>query len=238
MKILVCASCLTLCYHRECSPPGSSVHGILQARTLEWAATAFSRGSSWRRHRARVSRAAAGLFTAEPPRGPDVRGSWFYFCRTSKGKGLPVLNLHKSARLLPPKLEWLTLHQFPQILQHKDSVSGLIQGKQVTVSTRIPLNTSGNVHRLICCDCLTISCVHCIRFSNIFPIFMLGYLYIIHFKSSWLLKILINSLFLVSQIYFIQSVILKSFFIMSFAMWSEVKWICSGVSDSLWPHGL
>ena len=29
----------------DCSPPGSSVHGILQARTLEWAAILFSRGS-------------------------------------------------------------------------------------------------------------------------------------------------------------------------------------------------
>ena len=30
----------------DCSPPGSSVHGILQARTLEWAVKPFSRGSS------------------------------------------------------------------------------------------------------------------------------------------------------------------------------------------------
>ena len=30
--------CLTLCNPRDCSPPGSSVHGILQARTLEWIA--------------------------------------------------------------------------------------------------------------------------------------------------------------------------------------------------------
>ena len=30
----------------DCSPPGSSVHGILQARTLEWVAIAFSRGAS------------------------------------------------------------------------------------------------------------------------------------------------------------------------------------------------
>ena len=30
----------------DCSPPGSSLHGILQARILEWVATSFSRGSS------------------------------------------------------------------------------------------------------------------------------------------------------------------------------------------------
>ena len=39
-------SCLTLCDPVDCSPPGSSVHGILQARILEWVAISFSRGSS------------------------------------------------------------------------------------------------------------------------------------------------------------------------------------------------
>ena len=46
----VCAkslqSCLTLCDSMDYSPPGSSVHGILQARTLEWVATPSCRGSS------------------------------------------------------------------------------------------------------------------------------------------------------------------------------------------------
>ena len=36
----------TLCDPMDCSPPGSSVHGILQARILEWVAISFSRGSS------------------------------------------------------------------------------------------------------------------------------------------------------------------------------------------------
>ena len=38
--------CLTLCIPMDCSPPGSSVHGILQARTVEWVAMPSSRGSS------------------------------------------------------------------------------------------------------------------------------------------------------------------------------------------------
>ena len=38
--------CPTLCDATNCSPPGSSVHGILQARMLEWVAMPFSRGSS------------------------------------------------------------------------------------------------------------------------------------------------------------------------------------------------
>ena len=38
--------CPTLCDPMDCSPPGSSVHGIFQARILEWVAISFSRGSS------------------------------------------------------------------------------------------------------------------------------------------------------------------------------------------------
>ena len=41
--IVFVQSCLTLCDPVDCSPPGSSVHGILQARTLEWIAISFSR---------------------------------------------------------------------------------------------------------------------------------------------------------------------------------------------------
>ena len=40
----VVQSCLTLCDPVDCSPPGSSIHGILQARILEWVAISFSRG--------------------------------------------------------------------------------------------------------------------------------------------------------------------------------------------------
>ena len=43
---LVAQSCLTLCNPTDCRLPGSSVHGILQARTLEWVAMPSSRGSS------------------------------------------------------------------------------------------------------------------------------------------------------------------------------------------------
>ena len=37
--------CLTLCDSMDCSLPGSSIHGIFQARVLEWVAISFSRGS-------------------------------------------------------------------------------------------------------------------------------------------------------------------------------------------------
>ena len=48
-KVLVAQSCPTLCDPMDCSPPGSSVHGILQARILEWITMPSSRGSSWPR---------------------------------------------------------------------------------------------------------------------------------------------------------------------------------------------
>ena len=49
------------------SLPGSSVHGILQARTLEWVAIPFSRGSSWLRHWTKVSCTAGSFFTIWAP---------------------------------------------------------------------------------------------------------------------------------------------------------------------------
>ena len=51
----VAESCPTLCDPRDCSPPGSSVHGILQARMLEWGAMHFSGGSSQPRDFTQVS---------------------------------------------------------------------------------------------------------------------------------------------------------------------------------------
>ena len=55
MEVWVAQLCLTLCDPMDCSPPASSVHGIFQARILEWIAFSFSRGSSWPRDQTRVS---------------------------------------------------------------------------------------------------------------------------------------------------------------------------------------
>ena len=54
--------CPNLCNHVDRSPPGSSVHGILQAKVLEWVAISFSRGSSQPRDRTRVSHIAGRCF--------------------------------------------------------------------------------------------------------------------------------------------------------------------------------
>ena len=61
--MLVAQSRPTLCNPMDCSPPGSSVHGILQARILEWIAIPFSRGSSGPRDQILVSCIAGRFFT-------------------------------------------------------------------------------------------------------------------------------------------------------------------------------
>ena len=63
VKVLVTQSCPTLCDPKDCSLPGSSVHGILQARILEWGAICFSRGSSQPRDRTQVSYIVGRSFT-------------------------------------------------------------------------------------------------------------------------------------------------------------------------------
>ena len=63
-EVKVTQSCLTLRDHIDCSPPGSAVHGILQARRiLEWVAISSSRVSSWPRVWTQVSCIAGRLFT-------------------------------------------------------------------------------------------------------------------------------------------------------------------------------
>ena len=81
--VLVTQSCLTLCDPMDSSPPGFSVHGILQARLLEWVTISFSRGSS-------------GMFYA------SFLGSvWFIFLLSSLSSVqwvLVVLYNHKNNR--------------------------------------------------------------------------------------------------------------------------------------------
>ena len=61
--MLIVQSCLTLCEPADYSPPSSSVHGILEARILEWVAVSFSRGSFQPRDRTYISGIASTLFT-------------------------------------------------------------------------------------------------------------------------------------------------------------------------------
>ena len=69
VKVLVTQSCQTLCNAVDCSPLGSSVHGILQERILEGVAIPFFRGSSWPRDRTWVSTITGSFLTIWTIRG-------------------------------------------------------------------------------------------------------------------------------------------------------------------------
>ena len=64
---MLCVSCLVLSdslWPHDYSLPGSSIHGILQARILEWVVILFSRRSSWPRERSQIFCSAGRFFTA------------------------------------------------------------------------------------------------------------------------------------------------------------------------------
>ena len=126
MKVLVTQSCLTLCDPMDCSPPGSSVHGILQARILEWVAIPFSRESSQSRDWIQVSCIAGRFFynlshhgspqiTLHPAYTVVTCLSWSNSIRSSKDN-IPY-NYYKviyfKAALIKPTfvLQWLDFKQ-------------------------------------------------------------------------------------------------------------------------------
>ena len=65
-------SCLTLCNTMVYSLPGSSVHGIFQARLLGQVAISYSSGSSWPRDWTCISCIGSEFFTTEPPGEPTT----------------------------------------------------------------------------------------------------------------------------------------------------------------------
>ena len=85
----------------DCSTPGSSVHGILQARILEWVSTSFSRGSSWPRDQTHVSYVpwiAGKFFTTEPSGKPLAL---LTICSRS-----PRAGLQNRARMMEANAHW------------------------------------------------------------------------------------------------------------------------------------
>ena len=71
-KVKVAQSCPTLCDPMDCI-----VHGILQARILEWLTFPFSRESSQPRDQTQVSRIAGGFFTSEPQGKPKKLANYW-----------------------------------------------------------------------------------------------------------------------------------------------------------------
>ena len=88
----VTQSCPTLCDPVDYSPPGSSVHGILQTRILEWVAISFSSGSSQLRDQAQVSR---------------IAGRRFNFCATREAC---ICRVYVYAEYIPVYAEYIMLN--------------------------------------------------------------------------------------------------------------------------------
>ena len=75
--VVVLVTVSASCNPMDCSLSGSSVHGISQARILEWVAISRSRGSSPSSDETHVSCLAGGFFTTEPP-GKNTAHQFFY----------------------------------------------------------------------------------------------------------------------------------------------------------------
>ena len=115
VNVLATQSCPTLSDYTDCSPPGSSVHGIRQVRILEWVAIPFSRGSSWPREWTWVSALQADSSPSETPGKPlyaadaDVDAKSLQLCPTlcdSMHCSLPGSFVHGIPQVRT--LEWLT----------------------------------------------------------------------------------------------------------------------------------
>ena len=103
IHMFVTQSCLTLCNPMDCSPPGSSVHEIFQARILEWVAISFSRGSSQPRDRTQVSCTSCRFFYQLSYRGSPIyiytHISSVQFSRSAMSDSLPT---HESQHTRTP----------------------------------------------------------------------------------------------------------------------------------------
>ena len=72
VKTLAVQLCLTLCNPMDCHPSDSSVHGLLQARILEWVAIPFSRGSSQPRDGTQSPALQVDSLSSEPQAKPKA----------------------------------------------------------------------------------------------------------------------------------------------------------------------
>ena len=93
---LVAQSCPILCNPTDCSPPGSSVHGILQARILEWVTIPFSRGSSRPRDQTWVSCITGRCFTVWATRETYVHSLFI---------GFSMIVYHRISNIVPPAIQ-------------------------------------------------------------------------------------------------------------------------------------
>ena len=106
--------CPTLCSPLDCNPPGSSVHGILQARILKWVAISYSMGSSWPRDRTQVS------CISYAGRGFTDRDKWNIFNRAIS---IQIIEEFSSKPRKPEEIDRIFLSGERNVLSSMDSVS-------------------------------------------------------------------------------------------------------------------
>ena len=131
-------SCPTLCDPMDSSSPGSSAHGILQARILEWVTISFSRGSSQPRDWTRVSTLYADTLTSEPPGKPKNTGRGCYFLLQgnflTQGLNLCVLHWQEDFYNCVP---WETQHKYSIIIIEPRSLQNGIHCKILSMLVSI-----------------------------------------------------------------------------------------------------
>ena len=134
LKVRVCVracvcvraqSCQTLCDPMDCSPPGSSVHGIFQAGILERVATSFSRESSQPRNRTHVSFVSC----------TNIR--ILYRCTTWEPAGFPG---HPAVKT--PRSHW-KVHKFDPWSENQDPTCCMVWQKLINKNKKI--NVAGKV---------------------------------------------------------------------------------------------
>ena len=96
------------CNPMGCSPTGSPIHGISQARILEWVALSFSRGSSWPRNRTHISCTAGEFFITESLGKPLT----LFFLVLPLYCYQPI-SLHPRAHMLSHVIPWTSARQTP-----------------------------------------------------------------------------------------------------------------------------
>ena len=117
------------CDPKGCSPPGSSMHGIPQARILEWVAIPFSRGSSWPRGQTQVSYITGRFFTVWVIRkAGSLKPGPFLFSKSLSSCSLSqMLCSRQTGHLLPlnayncPHLNLVSINQTPRTHQWKQT---------------------------------------------------------------------------------------------------------------------
>ena len=119
---------LTVLVYSYCHSPDSSVHGILQARILEWVAIAFFRGSSWTRDQTQVSRIAGRFFTVWATREAPMysMGNYIQYSVINHDRKEHKKNVHVHAKSLQ---SCLTLCDAIDYSLPSSSVCGIFQAR-------------------------------------------------------------------------------------------------------------